>query len=317
MKPWMRILMWFGLGTALGYCAGKQVGYRKGKTENQYLIDKSYHQGRADGQLLVSEELNEFNKIASQYRATPLSPEDIQFIQERVKNRDIQQPVIYERHELTKEDIKDIETWPPDSALIGHRATNAESSMTDIQDYPEIDDKIVSIPRQVELAKETAKKWEPEEPYPDDEPEMPMDEPAIDDLDNLEASYNTALDDPMNPKQSDIPPFHPTFTIPQIVSEEEYDKCGDLDEKTLIYYEGDDVLYCCEDRRPIGEDEQPALIGIGTLEGFRAGPGEPKDELYVVNETYGRFKIIRMDDAFADAVDGTCAPDDEDDDDDI
>lgn len=273
MKPWMRILMWFGLGTALGYCAGKQVGYRKGKTENEYLIDKSYHQGRADGQLLVSEELNEFNRIASRYRATPLSPEDIQFIQDQVNKRDIQQPEHFDK-------------------------------------------KLASIPRQVELAKETAKKWEPEEPFPEDDAEMPMDEPAIDDLDNLEAGYNTTLDDPMNPNQSDVPPFHPTFIIPQIVSEEKYDKCGDLDEKTLIYYEGDDVLYCCEDRRPIGEDEQPALIGIGTLEGFRAGPGEPKDELYVVNETYGRFKIIRMDDAFADAVDGTCAPDDEDDDDD-
>lgn len=230
MKPWMRILMWFGLGTALGYCAGKQVGYTKAKREDEGLVNNAYERGKSD---LFKDTMQEFNDIASQYR---------------IENPDIQQPVVYERHELTKEDVKDIENWPPE-----------------------------------------------------DDAEMPMEEPAIDDLDNLDAS--------------DIPQFHPTFVIPRVVSEEEYDKCGDLDEKTLIYYEGDEVLYCCEDRRPIGEDEQPALIGIGTLEAFRAGPGAPKDELYVINETYGRFKIIRMDDAFADAVDGTCAPDDEDDDD--
>lgn len=246
MKPWMRILMWFGLGTALGYCAGKQVGYRKAKVEDEQLVNNAYERGKSD---LFKDTMQEFNDIASQYR---------------IENPDIQQPVVYERHELTKEDVQKIEDWPAE-----------------------------------------------------DDAEMPMDEPAIDDLDNMEAGYVTAMDDPNGPDVSGIPPFHPTFIIPQIVSEEEYDKCGDLDEKTLIYYEGDDVLYCCEDRRPIGEDEQPALIGIGTLEGFRAGPGEPKDELYVVNDTYGRFKIIRMDDAFADAVDGTCAPDDEDDDDDI
>ena len=98
------------------------------------------------------------------------------------------------------------------------------------------------------------------------------------------------------------------------MTEEEYDSRGDLEEKVLIYYEGDEVLYCVEDQKPIGEDEQPCLIGIGTLEGFRVGPGAPKDELFVINETYGRFKIYRMDDAFTDAVDGNCAPEDDDED---
>ena len=271
MKPWMRILMWFGLGTALGYCAGKQVGYTKAKREDEGLVNNAYERGKSD---LFKDTMQEFNDIASQYR---------------IENPDIQQPATF----------------------VGHRATDAESAMIDVQDFPDVElprysdemlDKLAAIPRQIELAKEACKKWEPD-PDPEDDAEMPMDEPAIDDLDNLEAS--------------DIPPFHPTFIIPRVVSEEEYDNCGDLDEKTLIYYEGDDVLYCVEDQKPIGEDEQPALIGIGTLEAFRAGPGAPKDELYVINETYGRSKIFRMDDAFADAVDGTCAPDDEDDDDDV
>ncbi len=279
MKPWMRILMWFGLGTALGYCAGKQVGYTKAKREDENLVNNAYERGKAD---LFKDTTQEFDEIASQYR---------------IENPDIQQPATY----------------------VGHRATNTESAMIDTQYYPDVDDdrlaRLADIPRQIEMAQRAAKRWEPD-PDPDDEPDMPMDEPAIDDLDNLEAGYVTTMDDPNDPDVSNIQPFHPTFIVPRIVSEEEYDNCGDLDEKTLIYYEGDEVLYCVEDQKPIGEDEQPALIGIGTLEAFRAGPGEPKDELYVVNETYGRFKIFRMDDAFADAVDGTCAPDDEDDDDD-
>ena len=95
------------------------------------------------------------------------------------------------------------------------------------------------------------------------------------------------------------------------MTEEEYDQHGDLDEKILIYYEGDEVLYCVEDQRVIGDDEIPCLIGEGTLMEFRVGP-EVKDEIFVINETYGRFKVYRMDEAFSDAVDGNFGPEDDD-----
>ena len=33
MKPWMKALVWLGLGGGIGFFAGMQVGYRQGKTE--------------------------------------------------------------------------------------------------------------------------------------------------------------------------------------------------------------------------------------------------------------------------------------------
>ena len=222
MKPWMKILMWFGLGVSLGYCAGKQIGYQKAKVEDEQLVNNAYERGKHD---LFKDTVREFNNIASQYQATPISSETTELPRFHVKEPD---------------------------------------------------------------------------PYSEDDAEMPMDPlPPIDDDDILPMEKNV------------IRQLHQTHLIPRIVTEEEYDQHGDLDEKILIYYEGDEVLYCVEDQRVIGDDEIPCLIGEGTLMEFRVGP-EVKDEIFVINETYGRFKVYRMDEAFSDAVDGNFGPEDDD-----
>ena len=240
MKPWMRVLIWFGLGTSFGFFVGQQVGYKMAEKNNTDLIKETYDEGYKYGR-------NDEAKM----------------------------------HAIIKENGYDGDC---DGDIPIHHLSVAESLMTPVRgmvDIPE-DDPVREVLTPVHPEGE------------DDDPEMPMEEPVIDD------------------EPSDIPQFHPTFLAPQIVTQEEYDNRGDLDEKVLIYYEGDEVLYCVEDQKPIGVDQQPATIGIGTLNEFHVGPGPAKDEIYVINETYGRFKIMRVDDAFADAVDGNCGPEEDD-----
>lgn len=260
MKPWMKFLMWFGLGTALGLSAGHQIGYNKAKHEDEQIVNNAYSTGHQDGITAFAERV--------------IAP----------SSNDYQQAVNHLRERYGFSNPQEQYVDPPQPA------TDVVCCEHDL-------------------------------PNEEEDAEMPMEEPVVPEPENEGVRVESRSEE--YPEGSitygvikgpgDIPQFHPTYEIPRIVTEEEYDSYGDLDEKVLIYYEGDDVLYCVEDQKPIGEDEQPCLIGIGTLQGFRVGPGEPKDELFVVNETYGRFKILRMDDAFADAVDGTCAPDDDDD----
>ena len=49
MKPWMKILMWFGLGATVGFFAGQQAGYNKAKDEDEAIINDAYERGKDDG----------------------------------------------------------------------------------------------------------------------------------------------------------------------------------------------------------------------------------------------------------------------------
>lgn len=49
MKPWMKILMWFGLGGAVGFFAGQQIGYNKAKKEDEEIVNDAYDRGKNDG----------------------------------------------------------------------------------------------------------------------------------------------------------------------------------------------------------------------------------------------------------------------------
>lgn len=272
MKPWIKVLMWFGLGGSLGYVIGKRYGYTKAKKEDEEIVNEAYDRGLHDG--------NPLNGFADK-------------VQELKDNLGYLFPEPDERN--VNEDI-----------IQGLRAKG-----NPVDEYAGDEFHMVDIPEDDPIV-EVLTPVHPEGEDDEEDAEMPTEEPAIDDLDNLEAGYYTTLDDPMNPEQSGIPPFHPTYVLPQIVTQEEYDSRGDLDEKVLIFYEGDEVLYCTEDQKPMGEEDQYSTIGIGTLNEFHAGPGAAKDEIYVINETYGRFKIIRVDGAFVDEVDGIAGPEDDD-----
>ena len=40
LKPWMKILMWAGVGAVIGFFAGERVGHRKGVRETQEMINR-------------------------------------------------------------------------------------------------------------------------------------------------------------------------------------------------------------------------------------------------------------------------------------
>ena len=129
----------------------------------------------------------------------------------------------------------------------------------------------------------------------EDDPDMPMDVPMIDE---------------------DIPQLHPTHLTPEIIGEEEFNANIDqFDLESLIYYEGDEVLY--NERTDMIIENPEDVIGIGTLYEFHAGPDAPKDTIYVKNREFGTyFRIDRVDAAFDDVVAGHGAPTDEDEPDD-
>ena len=130
------------------------------------------------------------------------------------------------------------------------------------------------------------------EPATDDDPEMPKAEDLVID--------------------PDIPQLHPQHFVPEIISDEEFEmnEWG-YDVEFLEFYELDEVLF---DRTTMSIIEDPdSVIGIGTLFEFGGNPKKPvADRLNVKNDTYGTiFRIDRIDEAFCDAVDGSCAPDDD------
>lgn len=263
MKPWMKVLMWFGLGGSLGYVIGKRFGYTKAKKEDEEIVNEAYDRGLHDG--------NPLNGFADK-------------VQELKDNLGYLFPEPDERN-VNEDAIQGLRAK-------GNPVDEYAGDEFHMVDIPE-NDPIVEVLTPVHPEGEDDESWEPVED--EEDAEMPMEEPTMPD-DGI----------------GDIPQFHPTYTAPQIVTQEEYDSRGDLDEKVLIFYEGDEVLYCTEDQKPMGEEDQYSTIGIGTLNEFHAGPGAAKDEIYVINETYGRFKIIRVDGAFVDEVDGIAGPEDDD-----
>ena len=114
---------------------------------------------------------------------------------------------------------------------------------------------------------------------------------------------------------ADVPPIHPQVFVPQIVTEEEfYRNEWGYEECHMTFYEIDEVLY--DDQTQSIVENPDDVIGVGTLFGFGGDPNNPIESLFVINETFGtRYRIDRLDEAFCDAVDGSCAPDEDDDDD--
>lgn len=233
MKPWMRILMWFGLGVGVGFFAGQQTGYNKAKKEDETFVNEAYTRGQNDAY--------HKNDIAAR---------------------------ISRREELSA-DAVDAMTY----AMMTYAGDEEADKVLDEGGVDPIGED---------------EEWL-------EEPVMPEDSADADTVD----SY--------------IPQMHPTHMAPELVTEEEYDQRQDLDEERLLYFEGDEVLYNSRTNTILTDEDIPNAIGYGYLTEFRAGVGEPKDAIYIINEVLGtRFRIERMDGAFCDAVDGTMPPDDDD-----
>lgn len=126
----------------------------------------------------------------------------------------------------------------------------------------------------------------------EDDPEMPMEEPVIDDV--------------------DIPQLHPEDLKPVIINEDEYNyNIWHYDLENLLFYEMDEVLYNERTQSVIEDPDQ--VIGIGTLFGFGGDPNNPVNTLYVKNDTFGTlFRIDRIDAAFCDITDGVYPPEKDD-----
>lgn len=135
----------------------------------------------------------------------------------------------------------------------------------------------------------------------EDDPEMPMEEPVM--PDGFEEELSNSVD-------GDIRQYHPTLMQPQIVTEESYYRNSwELDQEQLLYYAVDKVLYNVTTQSII--EDPDSIIGIGTLEEFDPNSNVHRDTLFVVNGNFARYRIDYIDDAFCDAVDGNCAPEDD------
>lgn len=131
----------------------------------------------------------------------------------------------------------------------------------------------------------------PDETASEEDPEMPMEEPVID--------------------EEDIPQLHPEDLKPEIINEDEFNiNYWHYDLENLLFYSMDEVLYNERTQSVIENPDQ--VVGIGTLFGFGGDPNNPTTTLYVKNDTFGTlYRIDWLDAAFCDAVEGLCPPEDD------
>lgn len=268
MKPWMKILMWVGLGFGFGFFAGERVGSRISEKEIEQARAEGERNGWAKG---IKDAVNfglDGNEAAKAYSESLGN-----MTSETARSR------YYEA-------VKAMHDYRGDTD--GDECTPVPSGIQTVEEI----DMVLRKPATDE----------------EDIPEMVTAE-------ELEQMQETLDDD----RGAHIRQLHPTHILPEIVSEEEfYQNLWEYEEEKLLWYEGDEVLYNATTQSIIEQPEN--VIGEGTLYEFRAGVGEPKDTIYVINEIYGtRFRIDRLDGFFNEEVDGNIHPDDDDidDDDDI
>ena len=64
LKPWMKILMWAGVGAVIGYFAGERIGHKRGVRETQEIIDRRLDE--IDEEEIL--EANEADNALNEYR---------------------------------------------------------------------------------------------------------------------------------------------------------------------------------------------------------------------------------------------------------
>lgn len=141
---------------------------------------------------------------------------------------------------------------------------------------------------------------------------------AAEDQEEEEPSPEKAPDHPviLEPQEYDIPQLHPQDMAFTLITEKEAvdilnDPGNTMDEVRMIWYTQDEVLYNVTDRTVVTEPDSE--VGVGTTMAFGGDPRHPVSTLWVKSETWGRvIRIDAVDDCFADSVDGTVHPDDDD-----
>lgn len=216
MKPWMRILVWFGLGGGIGFFAGWQAGAlqerKAADEETERLIKRN-------------------RELAAQVRG------------------DIQKAEKTEMPEMLNADrVKEIiqREYGAD--------TDGDESFVD--------------------------------PFDEDEPEMPMEEPEF--------------DDPLEDEEEEIPQLHPEDLLPHPITEDEFNRNSkDYEICHLLYYADDDVIFDPDREEQWTHPDQ--LLGIGWMALFGGRPGQETYEIYIENDTMGcLYKVTRIDDSFHD-----------------
>ncbi|MBQ2533313.1 MAG: hypothetical protein II545_06715 [Lachnospiraceae bacterium] len=123
--------------------------------------------------------------------------------------------------------------------------------------------------------------------------------------------------------ETDIPQLHPQDMVPEIITEEEaakilsmYESIGvHYEQEDVIFYRGDEVFYNTKTQSIMPLDEAHTVFGHGIEFAFGGDPNNPVDIVWVRNETYATiFKIMEIDEAFCESVDGNCAPEEDEED---
>lgn len=212
MKPWMKALVWIGLGGGIGFFSGYNVGYSKCLAETQdEICNLQDHVDR----LAATVDIMQKENAPTEDRMAAIT--------ERMSNV----------HEVLD--------------VLSTSAEQAKAAMDEYRGNPE----------------------------PEEEPEMPMEEPVIDDLEEDPEEED-------NPDEA-IPDLHPEDITPHPINEDEFNiNPKGYDISVLHYYAAEDVIYDSEYDEEMTQDEQ--LLGIGWFALFGKDPEEGKT-IFIENDT--------------------------------
>lgn len=284
MNAVLKVLMWCGLGGGIGGFAGYRLGYRAA--------------------------MNKADAILAEYDAK---------LQELFLTK-----VGEDMEKRAGNAINAIEEYR------GHRMTDLESEAAILGDPKGLDEILSGIPTAELIGDFDGDKVVPIAQFsarPATEEEFERNEFHV------QVSARPATDEEEAPEMDMTPPEMPgdidddgphiaptpikvKQMLPVVITEEEFERNEwECEEEKLLFYELDEVLYNTTTQSIIEYPDN--VLGVDTLFKFHEGPGDPKDTLYVVNETFGmRFRVDRIDDAFQDCVDGGVHPEDDEPDDD-
>ena len=268
MKPWMKILVWLGLGGGIGFFAGYKSGYVKCANETQEEVDNL--RDSLEYMTNVANVLQEENKpTAEQMAAISERMKNIHLIPEEVDKEVKKALDEYGQGGFTRNDT-DIQT-----EVVNHSPSQMIPDVSVVID-PEMLHQMADIGRSVWDRTET------DQPATDDEeniPEMPLDEPVMPDIPKLEELDEEGCVE-LPPEENPVPQLHPQDMVPHPITEDEFNQnAKDYDICLLTYYAEEDVVYDPEYDDAMANPD--GLLGIGWFAAF----SPTQDTIYIENDT--------------------------------